>query len=928
MGKMKFWGILLALLGIFCISAFGQQTGEIRGKITDEQDEALPGVTITARSPKLQGMRTALSDKDGNFRLSLLPVGSYSLTFEIPGFEKLTTLDNEVSLGFTLSLSVTLKIAAVSEEVTVTAENPLIDRVKADNSYRLKGDDLARVPSQARTIAEVVSFTPGVTGVRANTVTGTDMGLPSFRGEGDAGNNWLVDGLSTKGTWENDPGVRINYDAWEEVQIISDGFAPELGHAQGGFINILTKAGGNEFHGELGTLLRDHRLRAKRQEQLSVASLPDTSLSQFYGNLGGPFLKDRLWFFLSNNFHRSLDITEEQSIGWLTIPAGRKALNTNNLFGKITFTPRANHTLSLSGTLDKFLNQTGGIGVPETYEKAAFSDYSYRVNYRGILSQNTLLTAAWGQNRTKSETGPLDGDYGPPGYSWQDIAQTTNNSFFGDSAVERRADLNFGLMHFADLGRWGTHEFGVGFFHYANYKDSSFRFTGSDLDPWLGNGFEIGSQITWQAPGMPLQLIEFGGGKVKDSSRGFGFYVQDNFTLGRFSFMIGLRTETQKTFNDMDEEIWSWGLGDFLVPRGSLAVDLLGDGKNVLKFSFGQFANPTSLAPLQFFNREPANPFRIYSWTGGDNPSDDQLAEPLNWEFLFEQSGSAAQYVLDPELRPNKTTKYLLEFDRQLGRAWVLKLRGIYSYSKNLTEDVFLYDPEIQWVKLAYTNLELKRRDYRAFEFELNGRVADKFMLNVAYTWSRAKGTNPGNVFERYTLSFPYMDLYDISAFGEHPLVPEGEPGKEFLDQFLQGLGGRDVGDEGWYGYLPHSVDHVIKILGTYSAPLGFMISSGIEYLSGYHWEKRGWSDFGGSYMRFPEGRGVRTTPAHMYVDFAIERDIVLKQGFVLALGLNAYNLLNGQKPVSYVKEDTDLFGQVWGRQLPRWVQFKAALRF
>ena len=186
---------------ILCACVFGlllfgllqaQQTGEIRGKIADEQGEALPGVAITAKSPKLQGVRTALSDKDGNFRLPLLPVGSYSLTCELDGFERLTTLNNEIHLGFTLSVSVILKTAAVSEEVIVTAENPLIDKINADNSYRLKGDDLARVPSQARTIEEVVSFTPGVTGVRDSTVTGTGTGLPSFRGEGDAGNNWLA----------------------------------------------------------------------------------------------------------------------------------------------------------------------------------------------------------------------------------------------------------------------------------------------------------------------------------------------------------------------------------------------------------------------------------------------------------------------------------------------------------------------------------------------------------------------------------------------------------------------------------------------------------------------------------------------------------------------------------------------------------------
>jgi hypothetical protein len=117
-----------------------------------------------------------------------------------------------------------------------------------------------------------------VTGVRVDTVTGTDMGLPSFRGEGDAGNNWLMDGLSVKGVQRNDAGIRINYDAWEEVQVVSDGFSPEFGQTMGAVVNVVTRSGGNAFRGEVGALVRDRNLRAERQEQLSVASLPQTSI--------------------------------------------------------------------------------------------------------------------------------------------------------------------------------------------------------------------------------------------------------------------------------------------------------------------------------------------------------------------------------------------------------------------------------------------------------------------------------------------------------------------------------------------------------------------------------------------------------------------------------------------------------------------------
>ena len=83
-----------------------------------------------------------------------------------------------------------------------------------------------------------------------------------------------------------------------------------------------------------------------------------------------------------------------------------------------------------------------------------------------------------------------------------------------------------------------------------------------------------------------------------------------------------------------------------------------------------------------------------------------------------------------------------------------------------------------------------------------------------------------------------------------------------------------------------------------------------------------------GAYCTFPEGRGGRTTPAHMYVDLTIGKEISIKKGLTVGLGLNVYNLLNSQRPVSFMKEDNEVFGQVWGRQLPRWAQIKATLKF
>jgi hypothetical protein len=284
---------------------------------------------------------------------------------------------------------------------------------------------------------------------------------------------------------------------------------------------------------------------------------------------------------------------------------------------------------------------------------------------------------------------------------------------------------------------------------------------------------------------------------------------------------------------------------------------------------------------------------------------------------------------VDPNLKSNKVNKFLLEFDRQLWTNWALKVRGIFSRSRNLIEDIGLYDPgTASEYKYLLTNFELKRRDYRALEIELEGKISGRILLNASYTWSQAKGTNSGNSYELITWTGGTWGWYDSTVFGDRPMMPQGAANKALYDQIYTGLGGRGFGDEGWYGFLPYSVDHVVKLSGTYFAPFGFNFSANCEYLSGYHWEKKGWSEGYYDWDIFIEGRGVRTTPPHAYVDLLIQKDFRLRGGVILGLGVNVYNLMNSQRPVSFVKEDSSLFGQVWARQIPRWTKFNATLRF
>ncbi|NOR53484.1 MAG: TonB-dependent receptor plug domain-containing protein, partial [Candidatus Aminicenantes bacterium] len=236
--------IFLGLLFLFFIRVWAIETGEIQGKVKDEGGESLPGVEITAKSPSLQGLRTILSSKNGAFHFPLLPVGRYTLTFKLKGFNQLVQENVIVRLGGVTSVNVTMKFAAIRKDIVVTAESPLIDKTSTDTSFHITSKDLERIPVRNRTVVDAVKITPGVTGVRANTRRGTaDQGQPSFRGEGEEGNNWIVDGLSISGVRLRNSGMHLNLDSIDEIQVISDPFSPEFGSASGGIINMVTKSG-------------------------------------------------------------------------------------------------------------------------------------------------------------------------------------------------------------------------------------------------------------------------------------------------------------------------------------------------------------------------------------------------------------------------------------------------------------------------------------------------------------------------------------------------------------------------------------------------------------------------------------------------------------------------------------------------------------
>jgi hypothetical protein len=336
--------------------------------------------------------------------------------------------------------------------------------------------------------------------------------------------------------------------------------------------------------------------------------------------------------------------------------------------------------------------------------------------------------------------------------------------------------------------------------------------------------------------------------------------------------------------------------------------------------------------PLGLLKSGAGLTFRTYRWNGPQSPDDSAIHDSTNWTFENEQK--TQPFVIAEDIEPNFLTRYLIEYDRRLGPEWAFLIRYVQTRASDLLEVLAVFDIKTQY-KFLYDNFEHKRRKYHGLEMELRGKIGQNLILRASYSYSSSKGTNPGQS-ETGSWSQEEGSTNYLGLFGNHINIPdmaELAAIKAYYDWALGGLGGRGIGDEGWYGKLPYSVDHNFKAHTIYLAPFGLSFSAALEWISGYPWEKLGYVPFFGGYYAFPEGRGTRKTPSHSYLDISVEKDFYLRklglpQDLALSLRFDVFNLLNSQTPISYVKENIPIFGHVWGRQQPRQARVMIKVKF
>jgi outer membrane receptor protein involved in Fe transport len=290
--------VMACLIAIGLPASAQQSTGTIAGRIVDDQGAAVPGVTVTGRNTETGFTRTSVSDAEGSYRLTALPVGTYDLTAELQGFSRIENKGIVLSVGQTLEVSMTLKVASLQESVTVTGETPLIESRSSSVGGVVDIGRIESLPLNGRQFANLAATIPGVGLGFHSDPTKSSQFSPQINGGNGRNVNYQIDGGDNNDDTVGGLLQLFPLEAIQEFNFVTQRFKAEYGRSNGGVMNIVTKSGTNDLRGSWFTLLRDKSLNSRTfSEEISNLEKQDYRRYQFGGSFGGPIARDRAHFF-------------------------------------------------------------------------------------------------------------------------------------------------------------------------------------------------------------------------------------------------------------------------------------------------------------------------------------------------------------------------------------------------------------------------------------------------------------------------------------------------------------------------------------------------------------------------------------------------------------------------------------------------------
>ena len=294
------------------------RTGTITGIVTDSTGEILPGATVGLSGKKLMGgVRSIITNEKGKFRFPNLMPGEYEITVTLAGFQTTKRSKLRVNIAGTITVDVILKLATLEETITVSAESPIVDVRKSVISTNIDSELMELLPMRRFSFFDYVGTTPGVTSSSGD----HSSNWQSAMGSSSTANTYYFEGVETTSPDNAGSWYWANVDAIEEMDVIISGAPAEYGNFQGMVVNLVSKTGSNEFHGNLNFYYRANWLLGNNTPDEEFPFYRD-KYNELTGTLGGPIIKDKLWFFSpdSSRLIQRLEWGPIQLLGLAYIP--------------------------------------------------------------------------------------------------------------------------------------------------------------------------------------------------------------------------------------------------------------------------------------------------------------------------------------------------------------------------------------------------------------------------------------------------------------------------------------------------------------------------------------------------------------------------------------------------------------------------------
>ena len=839
-------GLAAVLLVAWSAPLFAQRTtGNLTGIVKDPSGAALPGVTVAVSGPNIVGTQSATTNDEGLYRLANLPPGEYQVTFTLSGFKSLTRRAVRVSVGAGIEENVVLEVGQREEMVEVTAEAAVVDTTSNQVGTNFGRDWVENAPVRRNSFFDLIAQAPG--SLQGGEGSGNGSGRTMVYGSSYDENSFQVDGVDITDNYFNEALAEPNVDAIDQVEVLSLGAPAEYGNLTGAVYNIVTRQGTNEFHGDANFFWQGNGLTSDNTSGIknpdgtflnTCADNPDArcpwkrdQYTDFTAQIGGPVIKDRLWFFASYQSQRD-------SFFDVSIPSSDKLFRVRNVkdryFGKLTWQLSPNHKVVGTFHMDKG-HKDNGLGLnsaPTTAWTRFGKTPTPGVAYTGVLSPKTVIDVRYSgfygdvnalptdtaqpKNLTRfidNDTGFISGGH----YYWYELHPKRNTA---TAKVSHLADKFLGASHDFKFGVQYSDAVAKGIYGYNNLV-----YTYSLSNPGYGYG-------------IARTPFSYSG-----NSRNIGVFVDDTVRVsGRLSLNLGIRYDHDQAYSakqdELDDNSQPTGVvfprTDFYTwtpwsPRLGFNWKVTADGKTALKGHWGRYHRAVATGEYANVigpNVKPyfAGPFDVATGTFLD----------------LTQISSNANLSVDPSYRSPYTDQFILSLERELVPGMGAFLNYVHKKGGDIaaweetegtyvqipfTDDIgqgatgrtfpifqLVTDPADRQFRI--TNSPQQKDRINAVSFGVSRPMRGHLSFNASAVWLRATGTlqeGQGGAGEQGSgVGITQRGGLQFRNFGRNP------------NQFVNAE-----------GRLRSDVEWQIKSQVVYQLPAGFLVSGAFSYRSG-----------------------------------------------------------------------------------------------